>query len=284
MAKKIFVGNYKGGVGKTTCTYSIGVILREQKKKVLLIDIDPQSSLSEICMAKITDDAFVELKDKETLNYVFDIANQAKKIGVKVPKIDSSNIIKDNNLVDFIPSSLLYKNGGLDSLSVKLEKDISSILIIKQFIDDNNLDEIYDYIIFDCPPSNNIITQSAYMTADYYIIPTIMDAISTKGVKHYKHTIEETYRSYISENSEAEEIIKLILGDKPKEIGVFEARKKSNNNTNKYRQQIKSDNYLFEAVINDRKDITESIGNGEVGNKEVYEKLVSEIMIRLNDI
>lgn len=285
MAKKIFVGNYKGGVGKTTCSYSIGAILREEKNKVLLIDLDPQSSLSEICMSKLGDEAFIELKENETLNYVFSIKSQASKLGIENIKIDSKTLIKDNGVVDFIPSSLLYKNGGLDILSVKLEKDIRSILIIKQFIQSNNLDEEYDYIIFDCPPSNNIITQSAYMTADYYIIPTIMDAISTKGVKHYKRTIEDSYDAYISKNVDSEEIIKLFLGDKPKAIGVFEARRKNNVNTDKYRQLVESSgNYLFKAVISDYKEITDSMGSGTIAHKDMYKKLVDEIIDRINVI
>ena len=67
MAKKIFIGNYKGGVGKTTFAYNMGCILRKRKKRVLMIDLDPQSSLSEICYNAINDDeAFSKLPDDET--------------------------------------------------------------------------------------------------------------------------------------------------------------------------------------------------------------------------
>ena len=77
MARKIFVGNYKGGVGKTTFAYNMGCILRERKKKVLMIDLDPQSSLSEICCSTSTNDTFSKLSDEETLNYVVDIYYEA---------------------------------------------------------------------------------------------------------------------------------------------------------------------------------------------------------------
>ena len=50
--KKVFIGNYKGGVGKTTSTLFLGKCLKDLGKKVLLMDLDPQSSLSEICIKK----------------------------------------------------------------------------------------------------------------------------------------------------------------------------------------------------------------------------------------
>lgn len=185
MAKKIFIGNYKGGVGKTTSTYYIGTLLRKKGVSVLLIDIDPQSSLSEICMSKMGGEAFVNLDDKETLNYIFDIKIQSKKVGHNNVKLDMDieNLVKDNDVVKFIPSSLLYKNGGLDTLITKLDNELSTLLILKEFLDEYNLDNLYDYIIFDCPPSNNLITQGAFLVSDYYLIPTIMDSVSTKGVK-----------------------------------------------------------------------------------------------------
>lgn len=282
MAKKIFIGNYKGGVGKTTATYYIGGILREKDNKVLLIDLDPQSSLSEVCMSKIDGEAFINLDDRETLNYIFDMKIQSKKIGVKNIKISIDNIIKDNEIVEFIPSSLLYKNGGLDTLITKLDNGLSSLLILKEFLDEYNLDEIYDYIIFDCPPSNNIITQGAFLVSDYYLIPTIMDSVSTKGVKHYKHIISKLYDSYLNENNECKELISLLLGKKPKEIGVFESRRKGvNTNTDKYRTIIKKENYLLQTFIPDYKEISDKLAFGNLYDKSQYDKLVIEILNRL---
>lgn len=284
MAKKIFIGNYKGGVGKTTSTYNIGGILRERGNKVLLLDLDPQSSLSDIAMAKIGDEAFINLRDEETLNYVFDIFCQARNMGINEFKINIEELIKDNTIVEFIPSSLLYKNGGLDKLCMKMGLEIKSVLILKQFIDTHKLDELYDYILFDCPPSNNIITQSAFMTSDYYIIPTVMDAISTKGVAHYNKTVEKTYDNFINKNKDAEEVLKLFLGDKPKSLGVFEARKKGNNNTNKYRDLLAIDNFIYNTIIGDIKDVTEMLGMGELSTNNHYNLLVDEIVNRLNEI
>lgn len=282
MAKKIFIGNYKGGVGKTTATYYIGGILREKDNKVLLIDLDPQSSLSEVCMSKIDGEAFINLDDRETLNYIFDMKIQSKKIGVKNIKISIDNIIKDNEIVEFIPSSLLYKNGGLDTLITKLDNGLSSLLILKEFLDEYNLDEIYDYIIFDCPPSNNIITQGAFLVSDYYLIPTIMDSVSTKGVKHYKRIISKLYDSYLNENNEYKELISLLLGKKPKEIGVFESRRKGvNTNTDKYRTIIKKENYLLQTFIPDYKEISDKLAFGNLYDKSQYDKLVIEILNRL---
>lgn len=117
MAIKIFFGNYKGGVGKTTSTYNIAVEMAKQnRKKVLLIDLDPQSSLSEVCMTKFGGQ--IDYLENKTLNYVYDIYMQAKKLGNIKVKVDSRPIIKSVNKIDFIPNSLFYKNGGLDKISM----------------------------------------------------------------------------------------------------------------------------------------------------------------------
>ena len=90
MAKKIFVGNYKGGVGKTTSIYQIAIHIAKKNKKVLLIDLDPQCSLSEICIGQ--ENSLNCLKYNECLNYIYDIYLKAKKF----PNIDISFMDKEN--------------------------------------------------------------------------------------------------------------------------------------------------------------------------------------------
>lgn len=283
MGKKIFFGNYKGGVGKTTSTYNIAVNLSKSfDKRVLLVDLDPQSSLSEVCMTSYGMQ-LDELTSEQTLNYVYDIYMQSKKIGRINVKLDCKAIIKSTNGVDFIPNSLFYKNGGLDKISMDIGTSIENLLILRDFIEDNDLLSKYDFIFFDCPPSNNIITQSAFLYSDYYIIPTIMDSLSSKGVKHYVTVIEKIYENFCIKNPNSD-VLSLIFGAKPELIGIFETMRKANTNTESFRVLLKSSYYVFKNEIKDRKDVASTMGTGEEASSTEYTQLAEEMLERLNEM
>ncbi|MGL5380118.1 ParA family protein [Clostridium sp.] len=281
MAKKIFVGNYKGGVGKTTFTYNFGCELKKRNKenKVLLIDLDPQSSLSEVCLREKSYDEFENLNYKETFNYVVDIYYKANKEQVYSElNLDINKLIKDNGHVHYINSSYLYKDGGLDIQCLNMVNKPNNILIIKRFLNDSKLDEKYDYIIFDCPPSNNIITQSAFFASDYYIMPTIMDAISSRGVRHYKEIFDKYYKKYMKSKVK---IADVAVDDEPKLLGVFESKRKANSKTDTHRESIESNFYLFKQHISDYKEVSDRLEKGEPSEKAEYPALVDEILKRI---
>ena len=278
---KIFFGNYKGGVGKTTSTYNIAVEMAKQfGKEVLLFDLDPQSSLSEVCMTSLNMQ-LDELGHTSSLNYVYDVYMQSKRLGNIKVKVDSDNIIKATNKISFVPNTLFYKNGGLDKISMEIGSDIENLLILRDFIEDNNISDKYDFIFFDCPPSNNVITQSAFLYSDYYIIPTIMDPLSTKGVKHYVSVIEKIYENYCINNPSAD-VLSLIFGEEPKLAGVFETMRKGNTSTSNNRNAITANGYhLFKNEIKDRKDVSDTMGNGAETNYYEYVNLTEEILNRI---
>lgn len=283
MGKKIFFGNYKGGVGKTTSTYNIAVELAKYfDKKVLLIDLDPQSSLSNVCMSA-NKKQLDELGRDETLNYVYAVYMQARKIGNIKFIVESSKIVKSANSIDFIPNSLFSDLGGLDKISMDIGKSVENLLILRDFIEDNKLDSKYDFIFFDCPPSNNVITQSAFLYSDYYIIPTIMDPLSSKGVKHYISVIQKIYSSYCKEGEYAD-VLSMVFGTEPKLIGIFETMRKSNTNTVNYRNAMKSMGYLFKNEIKDRKSVSDSIGEGRETNEYEYQEIAQEMLDRIKEM
>ena len=283
MGRKIFFGNYKGGVGKTTSTYNIGVELAKAfSKKVLLIDLDPQSSLSNVCMtARKT--PLDELGRNETLNYIYAVYMQARRIGNINFHVDSTNIIQSVNSIDFIPNSLFSELGGLDKISMEIGKSLENLLVLRDFIEDNRLQEKYDFIFFDCPPSNNVITQSAFLYSDYYIIPTIMDSLSTKGVKHYISVIENIYNSYCEDNESAD-VLSCVFGAKPQLIGIFETMRKGNTNTVNYRNSMKSLGYLFDNEIKDRKSVSELMGEGSETDRYEYQAIAKEMLERIEEM
>ncbi|WP_431808559.1 ParA family protein [Lysinibacillus sphaericus] len=280
---KIFFGNYKGGVGKTTSTYNIAVEMAKQYgKKVLLFDLDPQSSLSEVCMTSLNKQ--LDELSTASLNYVYNVYMQSKRLGNINVKVNSDNIILHTNQISFVPNTLFHEKGGLDKISMEIGGDIKSLLILRDFIEDNNLPDKYDFIFFDCPPSNNVITQSAFLYSDYYIIPTIMDPLSIKGVRHYVSVIEKIYENYCVDNSNAE-LLSLVFGEKPKLAGVFETMRKGNTDTINYRNAITLNGYyLFKSEIKDRKNVSETIGNGEETNNYEYFYLAKEILERINTL
>lgn len=283
MGKKIFFGNYKGGVGKTTSTYNIGVELaKAYSKRVLLIDLDPQSSLSNVCMTACNT-PLDELERNETLNYIYAVYMQARRIGNINFHVDSTDIIKSVNSIDFIPNSLFSELGGLDKISMEIGQNLENLLVLRDFIEDNKLQQKYDFIFFDCPPSNNVITQSAFLYSDYYIIPTIMDSLSTKGVKHYISVIENIYNSYCEDN-EAADVLSCVFGAKPQLIGIFETMRKGNTNTYNYRNSMKSLGYLFENEIKDRKSVSELMGEGRETDRYEYQAIAKEMLGRIKEM
>lgn len=294
MSKKIFVGNYKGGVGKTTSVYSIATNMAKKNKKVLLIDLDPQSSLSEICMRSYDNTKTLEsLEPQETLNYVFDMYISKTKIYKSIDlNFDLKTLIKECNRVSFIPSSLFYQvNRGLDELVLEMESNVEYLSILKQFIDTVDSEYDFDYIFIDCPPSSNVITQGAFLMADFYLIPTVLDGMSTNGVIHYINTINGTYKKYCEESKDAL-FNKHFFGTKSKLIGIFYTliRGQANYEEDKKNfiaslDQTGEEIYVFKEYVNNYIDIARKIATGEVSTtRDDYEKLTAECIKRLEEI
>ena len=283
MSKKVFFGNYKGGVGKTTSTYNMAVELAKQNgKRILLIDLDSQSSLSEVCMSAFGKQLY-ELGVDETLNYIYAVYMQARKVGNIRFSIHSNKVIKSANSIDFIPNSLFSEFGGLDKIAMDIGNSIENFLVLRDFIEENKLDKKYDFIFFDCPPSNNVITQSAFLYSDYYIIPTIMDPLSARGVGHYKSVIEMVYKSYCNDSEHAD-VLSLVFGSAPKLIGIFETMRKGNTNTSTYRELMKNLGYIFKTEIKDRKNVSETMGIGNETAGYEYVELANEFLARIEEL
>lgn len=309
MAKKIFVGNYKGGVGKTTSVLHIAKFISEieKNKKVLIIDLDPQCSLSEICMNKVNDRNLESLGIGESLNYVLEVYyKKIKKYDNIKIKLNMEKLTqKYNNNVDFIPSNLFDKEGkkGLDTIISELQKYEDSILILSQFFIENSLDEEYDYIIFDCPPANNIVVQSAFLLSNYYLIPTIMDNVSARGVVHYVKSVNKTYSDYCEEHEDST-FMKAIFGEKPMLLGVFETLYKYNVSNGDVRGDLgeeldrtylvslekemlkevgeKEFNIIFKNNVSNYIDIARSTAMGNVHFKaQGYKEITREMLERI---
>lgn len=234
MAIKVFVGNYKGGVGKTTTVFEIGAgLAKAYNKKVLLIDLDPQCSLTSVCM-QTAGISFVNIKPEETLNYAFDLYGENIKETSRLQILKGSiasiyAYIKDiikcipvHGQLSFIPTSLDLKNSRINDLADRLSADKNGIISIACLLSEIEENNEYDYILVDCPPSSNIIIQGIFLYCDYYLIPTIGDEISVNGVTDYITEIESTYLKFAYNDYIGGILLKKYFGEKPKLVGILE--------------------------------------------------------------
>ena len=301
MAKKIFFGNYKGGVGKTTSAFSVAhYMARDFQKKVLLIDIDPQSSLSEICLRSTGQGGTLEeIPANETLNYVYDLSIKC----IRHPNIDlvfeNDKLIKNSKYdnVYYIVSSLRYEsNLGLDELSMKMKNEIEYFSILPKLL--KSLDSSnFDYILIDCPPTSNIITQSAFLLSDFYVIPTIEDGISTNGVLHYIETVGKTYDKYCSKTFDDYLLYRHFFGSKPKLLGIFYTLSRAQVNYTNIEAEFdnalrnyklpEKNIYVFRNQTDNYVDIARAIAKGDVidktnrAGKIGYKEITSEMISRI---
>ena len=138
MCKVIAIANQKGGVGKTTTTVNLGIGLARKGKRVVLIDADPQGSMT------------VSLGIDEPDKIEYSLANVLMDV-VNEEEIDYAKIIlKHEENIDFIPANI-----ELAGLEVSMVNVMSRELVMKRFI--SNIKENYDYILIDCMPSLGMI-------------------------------------------------------------------------------------------------------------------------------
>jgi len=186
LAKRISIINFKGGVGKTTTSFHLATGLSKYyDKRVLLVDVDHQSSLSLVCLDEKTwNDA---KKNGKTVNSIF---THFTIPGTPLP--DKSIIIKSPKKnypkLDLLSSELQLDETELDlgssAMGDPFLSEWNKRMLVARWLEKNMIDEDYDYIIFDCPPATKIVTQNAIAVSHGYLIPAIPDAVSTRGIPH----------------------------------------------------------------------------------------------------
>ncbi|HBG7379649.1 AAA family ATPase [Clostridioides difficile] len=167
--KTICVYNIKGGVGKTTTTINISAILAEKGKKVLMVDADPQSNLS---------NTFENYNHKD-----YTIAELLTKKGTLTNEV----IIKtefDN--IDLIPSDIRFSYSEREILLDMGRKQHDRL---KKALE--QVKNIYDYCIIDCPPAWNLITTNILHASDEVLIPLVVDRYTIDGVNDLMQKINE---------------------------------------------------------------------------------------------
>ncbi|MBU3197647.1 ParA family protein [Clostridium algidicarnis] len=193
MGKVISLINLKGGVGKTTTTVALAEFLTlEKRKKVLVIDLDPQTNAT---VMLINQDAWKRANDnKRTIHQMFldklndtDYFDIYKSIIKGVSSIGGG--IPDLHL---LPSSidLLDVQDRIPMINQMNSFAQSPITVLANYLTQQIIDE-YDYILIDCPPNLGVITLNGIYLSDYYLIPVVADILSTYGIPQIKDRINK---------------------------------------------------------------------------------------------
>ena len=206
MATVLAFINYKGGVAKTTSAYHIGCWLAGPKeKRVLLIDIDPQTNLTFLCAS--VDDWKKRKQSTGTILHMYKRYVGGKPIDTKKYIWREPIRLRDRRRhprVHLIPCDIDLigedvATGGIIGVypsMAKLKEQAVSVLRDRQFLC-RVVDEVgseYDYIIIDCPPNLYLMTQNALLASDYYIVTAIPDHLSTIGLNTLYRKVREMNR------------------------------------------------------------------------------------------
>ena len=243
--------NLKGGVAKTTTTVAMGEVLAQAfRKRVLIIDLDPQTNATTMLigeepwetlnknghtLARLFQDALLE----DEASHKFDLGKTLQRGVSNVRDVQNLDLLPSSlDLIDVqdrlvtMPSGRFYTNNPTEVL----RKAVKPIL-----------DE-YDYVLIDCPPNLGLITLNGLRIANGYIIPTIPDVLSTYGIPQIVTRIKSFADS---------------IGEPVEPYGIVVTKYQSNSSLhNRTLKQLREDRvkypHVFSTVIPQANQIAES--------------------------
>ena len=175
MCKVIAIANQKGGVGKTTTTSNLGIGLARIGKKVLLIDMDAQGSLTASMGYREPDELETSLAN------ILDLLMNDENIEIQ------KGILHHEENIDLMPGNI-----ELSGLEVMLVNVMNRERVLQQYIE--LVKEQYDYVLIDCMPSLGMLTINAFACADSILIPVQAAYLPIKGLQQLMRTIEKVKR------------------------------------------------------------------------------------------
>ncbi len=171
MSKIIAIANQKGGVGKTTTCINLAASLAATKRRVLLVDLDPQGNAT---MGSGVNKHELSLTTCELL----------------LGEASIDDVLQRNEVVNY---DILPANGDLTAAEVALMQKLGKERHLRTVLSD--IQDNYDYILIDCPPSLNMLTLNALVAADSVMIPMQCEYYALEGLSALLETIENVRQS-----------------------------------------------------------------------------------------
>ncbi|HAZ14803.1 MAG: hypothetical protein A2X86_22230 [Bdellovibrionales bacterium GWA2_49_15] len=194
-ARVIAFLNQKGGVGKTTCAFNTAHALAKRGHKVLCLDMDPQANLSllfnvDLSLASEEDSA---IPGPYSIYHL--LVNSVRELKALHVGVLLGDVLVSRGGIDLLPAGQELSGFELTVASVTTPRQ----LILKRFLEKQNILEQYDYILADCPPTLGLTVINVLCAAQGILVPFRPDEFSKKGLEHLEVVLQDVAEMGISQ-------------------------------------------------------------------------------------